>query len=206
MATNNWPRATVRESIETPASRASGIEPGGNRRAQSASHFLNCPPHIVLSGLGLTASVSAPPGLIRRNRAGATNVAPLRGRRIPARGPSTLAWSRALCRPSSTMSPGRAWSSASSMARSRSGSTSTLAGVRCKPTSASLMILSGSSLRGLSAGQHDHVAHAARGFAHQRALAAIAVAAATEQRDDAAVGMQFARRRQQIRSASSVCA
>ena len=37
-----------------------------------------------------------------------------------------------------------------SMARARSGSTSTLAEVRCRPTSASLMMSSGSSLRGLS--------------------------------------------------------
>ena len=85
------------------------------------------------------------------------------------------------------------------MARSRSGSTSTFAEVRCKPTMRVVDDLA-ADLRcaDCRSSEHDDVAHAARGLAHQRTLAAIAVAAAAEQRDDAAGGMQLARRGQQV--------
>src|SRR5207245_3391533 len=72
-----------------------GGEPRGNCDTQSASNLLNRPPHIVLSGLALTAFVSF---LNRHNRARAKCGEPLPGRRIQSCDLSTPEWSHVLCR------------------------------------------------------------------------------------------------------------
>ena len=56
------------------------------------------------------------------------------------------------------------------MARSRSGSTSTLAEVRCRPTMRVVDDQQRIFAARIVAGEHHQVAHAAGGFAHQRTL------------------------------------
>ena len=97
------------------------------------------------------------------------------------------------------MSPGRACSSAISMARSRSGSISTFAEVRCRPTMRVVDDQQRIFAARIVAREHHHVAHAARSFAHQRTLGCDR----DRRRSQTSVmmrplGSQFARRRQQI--------
>ena len=86
------------------------------------------------------------------------------------------------------------------MALARSGSMVNGVFVRSRPGSASLMIAIGSSLRGLSEVRIDEIAAAPGGFAHQRTLGTIAIAAAAEDGDHlaAAARNEFAGERGEV--------
>ena len=62
----------------------------------------------------------------------------------------------------------------------------------------SLMIFSGSSVFGLSFDKNRQIAQASGRFAHHRTLGAILPATAAEQRDDAALRIELARRANQV--------
>ena len=82
--------------------------------------------------------------------ANAEPAAPLRGRRTRSSGPSEPDTSRVLCRRGARCRPARLRSRALRMAFARSGSATCGVSKRRRPTSASFMMSSGSSVRGLS--------------------------------------------------------